>query len=50
MVMSPDRGGVFDMLLRLVRFGLGGTSGSGRQYVSWAHEMDFLADRVSNQS
>jgi len=25
-VMSPDRGGVFDKLLRLVRFGLGGTS------------------------
>jgi len=23
-VMSPDRGGVFDLLLRLVRFGLGG--------------------------
>ena len=28
MVMSPDRGGVFDTLLTLVRFGLGGTSGS----------------------
>lgn len=43
MVMSPDRGGVFDMLLRLVRYGLGGTSGSGRQYVSWVHDADFLA-------
>src|ERR1700674_2085890 len=25
MIMSPDQGGVFDTLLRLVRFGLGGT-------------------------
>jgi uncharacterized protein (TIGR01777 family) len=43
MVMSPDRGGVFDTLLRLVRFGLGGASGSGRQFVSWIHDRDFLA-------
>lgn len=42
MVMSPDRGGVFDTLLRLVRFGLGGRVGDGRQYVSWIHETDFL--------
>lgn len=42
MVMSPDRGGVFDTLLRLVRFGLGGRSGSGRQYVSWIHDEDFV--------
>jgi uncharacterized protein len=41
MVMSPDRGGVFDTLLRLVRFGLGGASGSGRQFVSWIHDEDF---------
>jgi uncharacterized protein (TIGR01777 family) len=42
MVMSPDRGGVFDTLLRLVRFGLGGTFGDGRQYVSWIHDRDFV--------
>ena len=42
MVMSPDRGGVFDTLLRLVRFGLGGTTGSGQQFVSWIHDADFL--------
>jgi uncharacterized protein (TIGR01777 family) len=42
MTMSPDRGGVFDVLLRLVRWRLGGTSGDGRQYVSWIHERDFL--------
>lgn len=43
MVMSPDRGGIFDTLLGLVRKGLGGTSGSGRQFVSWIHEADFVA-------
>lgn len=42
MVMSPDRGGVFDVLLRLVRFGLGGPAGSGNQYVSWVHDEDFV--------
>jgi hypothetical protein len=42
MVMSPDRGGVFDTLLRLVRLGLGGAAASGRQYVSWIHHADFL--------
>lgn len=40
-VMSPDRGGAFDMLLRLTRLGLGGPSGNGRQYVSWIHDEDF---------
>jgi uncharacterized protein (TIGR01777 family) len=42
MVMSPDRGGVFDTLLRLVRNGLGGEAAGGRQYVSWIHHMDFV--------
>jgi uncharacterized protein (TIGR01777 family) len=42
MAMSPDRGGIFDVLLRLVRFGLGGASGSGRQFVSWIHEVDYV--------
>ncbi|HEY1422137.1 MAG TPA: TIGR01777 family oxidoreductase [Candidatus Acidoferrum sp.] len=42
MTMSPDRGGVFDALLRLVRFGLGGAAGSGEQFVTWIHEMDFV--------
>jgi uncharacterized protein (TIGR01777 family) len=39
--MSPDRGGPFDVLLGLVRRGLGGRSGHGRQYVSWVHDEDF---------
>ncbi len=43
MVMSPDRGGIFDVLLGLVRRGLGGASGDGRQYVSWIHGDDLLA-------
>jgi uncharacterized protein (TIGR01777 family) len=43
MTMSPDRGGVFDTLLGLVRKGLGGQQGSGRQFVSWIHEADFAA-------
>jgi uncharacterized protein (TIGR01777 family) len=42
MTMSADPGGIFAVLLRLVRFGLGGTAGDGRQYVSWIHEADFI--------
>lgn len=40
-VMSPERGGAFDILLGLVRRDLGGASGDGRQYVSWIHHEDF---------
>lgn len=42
MVMSPDPGGIFDALLGLVRYGLGGRFGDGRQYVSWVHHEDFV--------
>jgi uncharacterized protein (TIGR01777 family) len=42
MTMSPDRGGILDVLLGLVRRGLGGRSGHGRQYVSWIHDQDFI--------
>ncbi|MFI9288572.1 NAD-dependent epimerase/dehydratase family protein [Streptomyces werraensis] len=42
MVMSPDRGGVFDVLLRLARLGLGGPVAGGGQYVSWIHDEDFV--------
>jgi len=41
MVMSPDPGGVFSVLSNLVRCGLGGTQGSGRQFVSWMHDLDY---------
>jgi hypothetical protein len=40
--MSHDRNGIFDYLLRMVRFGLGGTAGTGQQYVSWIHYLDFI--------
>jgi uncharacterized protein (TIGR01777 family) len=43
MVMSLDRGCVFDILLGLVRYGLGGMTGDGRQYMSWIHERDYVA-------
>ncbi|MEU7587270.1 DUF1731 domain-containing protein [Micromonospora sp. NPDC049230] len=42
MVMSPDRGGVFDVLSWLARLGLGGPVAGGRQYVSWIHDQDFV--------
>jgi uncharacterized protein (TIGR01777 family) len=42
MTMSPDRGGVFDVLLGLVRRGLGGRNADGRQFVSWIHDRDFV--------
>lgn len=42
MTMSPDSGGIFDTLLSLVRHGLGGKAGDGRQYVSWVHDKDFV--------
>ncbi|MFN8006924.1 MAG: TIGR01777 family oxidoreductase [Terriglobia bacterium] len=42
MIMSPDADGIFDTLLGLIRLGVGGTAGSGRQYVSWIHESDFV--------
>jgi len=42
MTMSPDRGGIFVTLLGLVRLGLGGKAGNGRQFISWIHEHDFV--------
>lgn len=42
LTLSPDRDGVFDVLTRLARLGMG-RQGSGRQYVSWIHEYDFVS-------
>lgn len=42
MTMSPDKDGIFDVMLGLVRKGLGGTAGDGRQYISWVHDVDFI--------
>jgi uncharacterized protein len=41
MVFGKD-GGVFPVLRRLTRFGLGGKMGGGKQFVSWIHVDDFL--------
>ena len=40
MVLGTESG-VFPVLRRLARFGLGGKMASGRQYMSWIHEEDF---------
>ena len=40
MVMSPDEGGVFSVMSKLARLGLGGSQGSGKQFVSWIHGED----------
>lgn len=42
MVMSKDKGGVFDVLCGLTRRWLGGKIGTGKQFVSWIHECDFV--------
>lgn len=42
MVMSVDKGSVFDLLTMMTRLGLGGPIGGGKQYVSWIHEHDFV--------
>ena len=41
-VMTPDAGTPFSIFLGLVRFGLGGKAGDGRQFVSWVHHDDFV--------
>lgn len=41
LLLGVGKGGVFDTLYTLVRLGLGGKVGDGRQYVSWIHEQDF---------
>jgi hypothetical protein len=54
-VFSPAQGSAFAVLSNLTRFGLGGTQGSGRQFVCWIHEadyaraVDFLAAREDLQ-
>ena len=42
LILSPDRGGIFDTLLSLARHGLGGSAAGGRQYISWVHDEDFI--------
>ena len=42
MTMSPEPEGILDTLMGLVRRGLGGRAGDGRQFVSWIHHEDFI--------
>lgn len=41
MVLGHAANSVYPVLCRLARFGLGGRMGSGKQFVSWIHELDF---------
>lgn len=43
MVMAPGKGGVFEVLHNMARWGLGGPIGGGAQFVSWIHYADFCA-------
>jgi len=42
MVMTPDRGGIFDHPSWMARLGLGGPVAGGHQHVSWIHGEDFV--------
>lgn len=52
MIFGNEAGGVFAVLKRLARFGLGGRMGAGRQYMSWIHSIDFCRalDWLMNQA
>jgi len=41
MLLGHGRNSVFPVLRRMTRLGLGGRMGSGRQFVSWIHAVDF---------
>ena len=41
LVLGLGRNSVFPVLRRLTKFGLGGRQGSGKQFVSWIHVVDF---------
>jgi len=41
-VMHAGSGAPFDTLMTLVRLGLGGPAGDGRQFMSWIHGQDFV--------
>jgi uncharacterized protein (TIGR01777 family) len=41
-IVLGNRGGVFPRLLNLVRFGIGGHQGNGKQMISWIHDEDLV--------
>ncbi len=41
MVFGNEPGGVYQVMRKMVRLGLGGTMGDGRQFMSWIHTEDF---------
>ena len=41
-VMGLNKGGAFNIFLKLCQFGLGGSVAGGEQKVSWMHEQDFV--------
>jgi len=41
MVLGNARNSIYPVMRRLVKLGLGGRMGSGRQYASWIHQEDF---------
>lgn len=52
-VFGNQSGGAYDVLRKLTRIGLGGTMGSGKQWVSWIHETDFcnsILHLIQNQT
>lgn len=40
-IVLGKKGGVYPVLKKLARFGLGGKMGKGNQQISWIHEQDF---------
>ena len=48
MILGHARNSVFPVLRRLAYWGLGGSMGSGRQYVSWMHEKDFAGPWIGS--
>lgn len=42
-VMNPGAGGPFHLLQNLVRCGLGGKAGDGKQFMSWIHGADLIS-------
>lgn len=50
LTLSPDRGGIFDVLSTLVRRGLGAQQGQGTQFVSWIQSGFRAGHRFTDRS